>query len=87
MLSQVIHDKGKGFYISYKSGIYTLNKKRQYFTQVQLEMRVTETNVCNFVGWTPHETLILEIKVDKEFQDKPCTSLVRNWVDYILLEV
>ena len=49
MLSQVIHDKEKGFYITYESGIYTPSKKSQYFTQVQLEMRVTETNVCNFV--------------------------------------
>ena len=50
---------------------------RQYFTQVQLEMRMTETNVCNFVVWTPNKTWILEIKGDKEFQDKPCTNLVR----------
>ena len=41
MLSQVIHDEEKGFYITYESGIYTLNKKHQYFTQVQLEIRVT----------------------------------------------
>ena len=41
MLSQVIHDEEKGFYITYESGICTLNKKHQYFTQVQLEIRVT----------------------------------------------
>ena len=87
MLSQVIHDKEKEFYITYESGMYTLNKKHQYFTQVQLEMRVTETNVCNFVVWTPHETLILEVKGDKEFQDTLCTSLVKNWVDHILPEL
>ena len=49
MLSQVIHDKEKGFCITYESGIYTPSKKRQYFTQVRLEMRVTETNACNFI--------------------------------------
>ena len=49
MLSQVIHDKEKEFYITYESDMYTLNKKHQYFTQVRLGIRVTETNVCNFV--------------------------------------
>ena len=49
-------------------------------------MCITETNVCNFVVWTPHETLILEVKGDKEFQDKLSTSLVKNWVHNILLE-
>ena len=34
MLSQVIHDKEKEFYITYESGMYTLNKKHQHFTQV-----------------------------------------------------
>ena len=71
----------KGFYITYKSGIYTLNKKHQHFTQVQLEMRVAETNVCNFVVWTPDNTLVLNIKGNKEFQDKLCTNLLKNWVD------
>ena len=49
MLSQVIHDKEKEFYITYESDMYTLNKKHQYFTQVRLGIRVTETNICNFV--------------------------------------
>ena len=73
----------KGFYVTYSgiSGIYTLNKKHQHFTQVQLEMRVTETNVCNFVVWTPDNTLVLNIKGNKEFQDKLCTNLLKNWVD------
>ena len=62
MLSQVIHDKENELYITYEIGMYTLNKKHQYFTQVQLEMLVIETNVCNFVVSTPHETLILKIK-------------------------
>ena len=70
MLSQVTLDKEKEFYITYERGMYTLNKKQQYFTQVQLEMRVTKTNVCNFNVCTPHETLILEVKGDKEFQGK-----------------
>ena len=68
MLSQVIHDKEKGFYITYESSIYTLNKKHRYFTQVQLEMLVIETSVSNFVVWTPNETLTIEIKGDKELQ-------------------
>ena len=79
MLSKVIHDKGKGFYITYESGIYTLNKKHRYFTQVQLEILVTETSVSNFVVWTPNESLTIEIKGDKEFLDKLCTNLVKNW--------
>ena len=62
MLSQVIHDKEKEFYITYESGMYTPNRKHQYFTQVQLEMRITEANVCEFVVWTPHETFILKVK-------------------------
>ena len=75
MLSQVIHDKEKEFYSTYESDMYTLY---QYFTQVRLEIRVTETNVCNFVVWTPHETLILGVNGDKKFQDKLCTNLVKN---------
>ena len=74
------------YYITYESGMYTLNKT-QYFSQVQLETRVTETNVCNFVVWTPYKTWILEVKGDKEFQDKLYTSLVKNWVDHILPEL
>ena len=87
MLSQVIHDKEKGFYITFESDIYTLNKKRHYFTQDQFEMHVTETNGCNFVVWTPNKTLILKIKGDKEFQDKLSTNLVKYWVDYMLPEL
>ena len=75
MLSQVIHDKENEFYSTYESDMYTLY---QYFTQVRLEIRVTETNVCNFVVWTPHETLILGVNGDKKFQDKLCTNLVKN---------
>ena len=75
MLSQVIHDKEKEFYSTYESDMYTLY---QYFTQVRLEIRVTETNLCNFVVWTPHETLILGVNGDKKFQDKLCTNLVKN---------
>ena len=29
----------------------------------------------------------MEVKGDKEFQDKLCTSLVKKWVDYILPEL
>ena len=74
------------YYITYESGMYTLDKK-QCFSQVQLETRVTETNVCNFVVWTPYKTWILEVKGDKEFQDKLYTNLVKNLVDHILPEL
>ena len=30
---------------------------------------------------------MLEIKGDKEFQNKLCASLIKNWVDYILSEL
>ena len=50
-------------------------------------MPVTEANVCNFIVWTPHETLILKIKGHKEYQDKLCTIVIRNWVDYVLPEL
>ena len=45
--------------------VFIPSAKHQYFMQVQLEMCVAETNVCNFVVWTPHKTLILEIKGDR----------------------
>ena len=50
-------------------------------------MRGTETIVCNLIVWTPHKTLILEIKRGKEFQNKLRTNLVKNWVDYALQEL
>ena len=50
-------------------------------------MRGTETAVCNLIVWTPHKTLILEIKRGKVFQNKLRTNLVKNSVDYALQEL
>ena len=50
-------------------------------------MRGTETGVCNLIVWTPHKTLILEIKRGKVFQNKLRTNLVKNSVDYALQEL
>ena len=84
---EVFYDIKKSAFILLMKVVFILSAKHQYFMQVQLEMCVAETNVCNFVVWTPHKTLILEIKGDIEFQDKLCTNLIKNWVDYILPEL
>ena len=50
-------------------------------------MCVTETNVCNFVVWIPHEILIFGNQRIQRVPDKFYTNLVKNWVDYILPEL
>ena len=44
MLSQVIHDKEKEFYITYESGMYTLNKKHQKYGTAQCVKRQKNKN-------------------------------------------
>ena len=85
-LSQAIRDN-RNFYIELKNDCYNLKRNHPYFTQVQMEMRATETKVCNFVVWTPLELLILKIMEDKQFQEEICIKLFNNWKNYILPEL
>lgn len=51
-------------------GYYILNKNSEYFYQVQLQMYVTETKMCNFFVWSKfiNNALFTEtIHIDMDF--------------------
>lgn len=85
-LSQVICDN-KQFYVRSENNCYVLKRGHPYYTQVQMEMRVSDAKSCDFVVWTPSEVLILKVKEDILFQKDLCMKLTKNWIEYILPEL
>lgn len=69
------------------SGKLILSKDHQYYFQVQLEMKVTQTQYCDFVVWTPEEFMILRIEPDINFIETVVGAVSIFWDRHILPEL
>ena len=48
---------------------FELDKKHNYWHQVQGQLHITDRNFCFFVVWTTKDILVLYIKKDPEWAD------------------
>ena len=55
------------FYIGHSANGYLLQRKHNYYFQVQHEMSVTGTTYYDFIVWTPTESVIFNICYLQEF--------------------
>lgn len=44
-----------------------LDKSHAYYYQIQCQMKMTETNYCDFIVWSPKEMYIERVDLDEEF--------------------
>ncbi|XP_016317187.1 uncharacterized protein LOC107669462 [Sinocyclocheilus anshuiensis] len=57
----------KDFYLELVDGKVQLKQSHQYYTQVQTQIFVTNSNYCDFVVWTLKDCVILRIDPNPEF--------------------
>ena len=75
------------FYIGHSANGYFLQRKHNYYFQVQHEMSVTGTTYCDFIVWTPTESVIFRIEKDQSFIDNMYEKCDRFWMIFILPEL
>ena len=68
------------FYLDNNSN---LKKSHKYYTQVQLQMSVTNINSCDFVVFTERGILVTQVTKDEEF----CKSAVTKATQFFFTEV
>ncbi len=49
---------------------YFLEKTHDYFYKTQMQIHLSESEYCDFVIWSPKETLVLRVLADIEFWDE-----------------
>ena len=49
------------------NGDLTLKRDHAYYYQVQLQMKLCQTEYCDFVVWRPHDMVALRIVPDEHF--------------------
>lgn len=59
--------KTKEFYVKWRNKKYFLLESHPYFSQVQMEMAVTQKSYCDFVVWNPTEIIIIRVKSNSDF--------------------
>ena len=62
-----------------KNGILT--KSHKYYLQCQLQMRVTNTKICDLVVWIPHDVFIIPINYDETYA-KECIVDIEKYYHY-----
>lgn len=46
---------------------YNLNKNHEYYYQIQMQLALTDLDICNFIIWNKGELLIIKITRDHDF--------------------
>ena len=62
-----------------------LDRARQYYFQVQLEIYSLKVEFCNFMVWTPMEFLIIRIDRDDDFITDMLHKCYLFWFDFVLV--
>ncbi len=57
------------FVVEDETGNLSLNKKHDFYYQVQTQLLVTERNYCDFVVWTSRDFFVERIYPDEVFQE------------------
>ncbi|XP_065664036.1 uncharacterized protein LOC101237261 isoform X2 [Hydra vulgaris] len=79
--------KSGSFYVFEDNNLYFLKKDHKYYFQVQLEIRVTLSQYCDFMIWTPTEFLVIRIKPEVDFIDEVLKKVTMFWEQEILPEL
>lgn len=77
----------KGFYCTLVDGKVTLQRKHNYYYQVQGALGVTGKQWCDFSVWTPKGTSTERIQFDQAFWDSMTKKLERYFDNAILPEL
>ena len=72
------------FYVVKDEQSFALRRDHNYFFQIQHEMSVTGTDYCDFVVWSPEESLIIRINKDVDFIDCMYEKCDKFWKNFIL---
>lgn len=51
------------------NGVIQMNRKHQYYYQVQMQMYVLDVNYCDFVAWNKLKLLTIRVLKDQAFWD------------------
>ena len=66
---------------------FSLKKHHQYYTQVQLQLFVTQYDECHFIMWTPSDMFVCAVKRDKVFIDDMLEKLQYFYKQVIFPEI
>ncbi|XP_067048081.1 uncharacterized protein [Acropora muricata] len=61
-----------------------LKSTSNYYSQVQLQMFVSELTMCTFVVWTNKGIFTVEVLCDPGFMSVVCTKLEKFWTSQVL---
>ena len=74
-------------FVDKDTGEYDLKRDHQYYTQVQMQMHVTQIPVCHLVLWTSVDMVIVRVEQDLEFEDLMLENCDRKYLRCILPEL
>jgi hypothetical protein len=50
-------------------GKVTLDKKHQYYAQIQGQLHITGTDCCDLIVWTPQDIMVVRVARDDAWRD------------------
>lgn len=69
------------FKCPYRQELYK-NIPTYYIPQIQGQMEITSSELCDFMCWTPNEIAVWRVKYSKEYWDKMFKLLERFYTDW-----
>lgn len=85
--SEIINRRVKKSYVSYLIYVeddVTISKSHMYYTQVQMQMYVSNTTKCHFFVWSSIDQVHVIVERDEEFLQKLIPKLEKFYFDYYL---
>ena len=71
-------------FLETKGNAVTLSPKHKYYTQVQMQMRCTGRQWCDFFVWWPKGSFTTRIFANKTYQDKAIAKCEEAFFDILL---
>ena len=68
-------------------GLYTTKKNHKYYSQVQLQMYVYQSDVCDFFVWTEKFCLLVHVHRDEDFIRHMVTQTELFFISNVLPEL
>ncbi|XP_072140184.1 uncharacterized protein [Dermacentor andersoni] len=78
------HTKESSFirYIVYRDGHLEVNKRHQYYTQMQITMHVTSTTMCVFFVYSSKQTVTIVVERDEHFLSEAIPRLEHFYFNF-----
>ena len=74
-------------YLKLVDGDICLDRKHEYFYQVQLQLLMTERNFCDFVVWSDGDWFCERILQDSDFIQESIPKVLKFYEEAVLLEI